>query len=75
MTELIEILRGAERVLAPWKSNHPNPRIAMAQQAGHFETAAAISRIYIRQAIEILQAAERNEHEKNHPNTPPSPRH
>jgi hypothetical protein len=64
MTELIDLLRSAERVLAPWKSSHPNPRIATAQQAGHYETAAAIGRIYIRQAIEILQAAASNEEER-----------
>jgi hypothetical protein len=55
VTELIDLLRNAERVLAPWKSSHPNPRIAMAQQAGHFESVAEVSRIYLRQAIQILE--------------------
>lgn len=51
------ILRDAERVLAPWKSSHPEPRIAMAELAGHYETAAEIGLLYVRQAIEILEAA------------------
>jgi hypothetical protein len=55
ITEALELLRRSEKILAPWESSHPNPRIAMAQQAGHFESVAEVSRIYIRQAIQILE--------------------
>jgi hypothetical protein len=55
IAEALDLLRRSEKILAPWKSNHPDKIQALAQAAGHWEAAGYISLIYLQQAIQVLE--------------------